>query len=164
MRQFPWIFVLALAGLSLLGRAAAPDGWSLPAGGLVCLGLGLAAGAVVAWSHRARPGARALAACLAMLVGCVGLELAPQRASPIVWQAREDTRIQRRFATARTKVLALESQARSIARQSRAELEGGKGMEAIQTLVDRLARTISLLEGGDKAGEFLRRVTPLIQP
>lgn len=49
-------------------------------------------------------------------------------------------------------------------KQTRTELEGGKGMEAIQTLVDRLARTISLLEGGDKAGEFLRRVTPLIQP
>ena len=48
--------------------------------------------------------------------------------------------------------------------QTRTELEGGKGMEAIQTLVDRLARAISLLEGGDKAGEFLRRVTPLIQP
>jgi hypothetical protein len=36
-------------------------------------------------------------------------------------------------------------------------------MDAIQGLVDRLARAISLLEGGDKAGEFLRRVTPLIQ-
>lgn len=48
-------------------------------------------------------------------------------------------------------------------RQARSELESGRGMEAIQGLVDRLARAISLLEGGDKAGEFLRRVTPLIQ-
>ena len=48
-------------------------------------------------------------------------------------------------------------------RQARTEIETGKGMEAVQGLVDRLARAISLLEGGDKAGEFLRRVNPLIQ-
>jgi hypothetical protein len=48
-------------------------------------------------------------------------------------------------------------------RTARTELEAGKGMDAIQGLVDRLARAISLLEGGDKAGEFLRRVTPLLQ-
>jgi hypothetical protein len=48
-------------------------------------------------------------------------------------------------------------------RQARTEIEAGKGMDAIQGLVDRLARAISLLEGGDKAGEFLRRVNPLIQ-
>ncbi|HPC82697.1 MAG TPA: DUF4388 domain-containing protein [Thermoanaerobaculaceae bacterium] len=48
-------------------------------------------------------------------------------------------------------------------RQTRSELEAGRGLESIQGLVDRLARAISLLEGGDKAGEFLRRVTPMIQ-
>jgi len=41
-------------------------------------------------------------------------------------------------------------------------LDAGQGMQALQALVDNLARTISLLEGGDKAGEFLRRVTPLV--
>jgi hypothetical protein len=49
-------------------------------------------------------------------------------------------------------------------RTARLELESGRGMAAVQGLVDRLARAISLLEGGDKAGEFLRRVNPLIQP
>ena len=49
-------------------------------------------------------------------------------------------------------------------RVARNDLESGKGMAAVQSLVDRLARSISLLEGGDKAGEFLRKVNPLIQP
>ncbi len=48
-------------------------------------------------------------------------------------------------------------------RFARAEVEAGKGMAAVQKMVDNLARAISLLEGGDKAGEFLRRVTPLVQ-
>jgi hypothetical protein len=30
-------------------------------------------------------------------------------------------------------------------------------------MVDQLARSISLLKGGGEAGEFLRRVTPLVQ-
>ena len=47
-------------------------------------------------------------------------------------------------------------------RVARAEIEAGKGMNAVQSLVDRLARAISLLEGGDRAGEFLRKVTPLL--
>lgn len=49
-------------------------------------------------------------------------------------------------------------------RLARTEIEGGKGLVAIQGLVDRLARAISLLEGGDKAGEFLRKVDPLMPP
>ncbi len=48
-------------------------------------------------------------------------------------------------------------------RLARTEVEGGKGIAAVQKMVDNLARAISLLEGGDKAGEFLRRVTPLVQ-
>ena len=48
-------------------------------------------------------------------------------------------------------------------RIARADIETGKGPAALQSLVDRLARTISLLEGGDKAGEFLRKVGPLFQ-
>jgi hypothetical protein len=48
-------------------------------------------------------------------------------------------------------------------RIARADIEAGKGLAAVQGLVDRLARAISLLEGGDKAGEFLRKVGPLIQ-
>jgi hypothetical protein len=47
-------------------------------------------------------------------------------------------------------------------RIARGEIEAGGGMSSIQSLVDRLARAISLLEGGDRAGEFLRKVTPLI--
>ena len=47
-------------------------------------------------------------------------------------------------------------------RIARVEIEAGGGMNSVQNLVDRLARAISLLEGGDKAGEFLRKVTPLI--
>jgi hypothetical protein len=47
-------------------------------------------------------------------------------------------------------------------RVARAEIEAGTGISAVNGLVDRLARAISLLEGGDKAGEFLRRVNPLI--
>ena len=47
-------------------------------------------------------------------------------------------------------------------RVARAEIEAGGGMTSIQSLVDRLARAISLLEGGDRAGEFLRKVTPLL--
>jgi Domain of unknown function (DUF4388) len=54
--------------------------------------------------------------------------------------------------------LAVEKQYRLV----RGELEGGRGMPAVQKMVDNLARAISLLEGGDRAGEFLRRVTPLI--
>jgi len=49
-------------------------------------------------------------------------------------------------------------------RIARADIEAGKGMPAVKALVDRLARAISLLEGGDKAGEFLRKVSPLVQP
>jgi len=49
-------------------------------------------------------------------------------------------------------------------RVARADIEAGKGLPAVQALVDRLARAISLLEGGDRAGEFLRRVHPLLQP
>jgi hypothetical protein len=49
-------------------------------------------------------------------------------------------------------------------RAARADIEAGKGLPAVQSLVDRLARAISLLEGGDKAGEFLRKVHPLLQP
>jgi hypothetical protein len=49
-------------------------------------------------------------------------------------------------------------------RIARADIEAGKGVAAVQALVDRLARAISLLEGGDKAGEFLRKVHPLLQP
>ena len=48
-------------------------------------------------------------------------------------------------------------------RVARAEIEAGAGLSAIHGLVDRLARAISLLEGGDKAGEFLRRVSPLVE-
>ena len=48
-------------------------------------------------------------------------------------------------------------------RVARAEIEAGAGVAAVHSLVDRLARAISLLEGGDKAGEFLRRVNPLIE-
>jgi len=48
-------------------------------------------------------------------------------------------------------------------RVARAEIEAGNGISAVNSLVDRLARAISLLEGGDKAGEFLRRVNPLIE-
>jgi hypothetical protein len=48
-------------------------------------------------------------------------------------------------------------------RIARADIESGKGAAAVQGLVDRLARTITLLEGGDKAGEFLRKVGPLVQ-
>ncbi|MGE5235684.1 MAG: DUF4388 domain-containing protein [Acidobacteriota bacterium] len=48
-------------------------------------------------------------------------------------------------------------------RVTRTEIEGGNGKAAIQKMVDNLARAISLLEGGDKAGEFLRRVGPLLQ-
>ena len=47
-------------------------------------------------------------------------------------------------------------------RVARAEIEAGGGMTSVQSLVDRLARAISLLEGGDRAGEFLRKVTPLL--
>jgi len=47
-------------------------------------------------------------------------------------------------------------------RVARAEIEAGAALSAIHSLVDRLARAISLLEGGDKAGEFLRRVSPLV--
>ncbi len=123
MHRFQLIFGLALAGLGLLGRAAAPDGWALPPAGVALLGLVLAAGAVVAWTQRARPGARVLAGCLAVLAGCAVLALAPQRTNPTAWQASEDARLQRRFATARIKVQALESQARRIARAARAELD-----------------------------------------
>jgi hypothetical protein len=49
-------------------------------------------------------------------------------------------------------------------RVARADIEAGKGLPAVQALVDRLARAISLLEGGDRAGEFLRKVHPLLQP
>jgi len=49
-------------------------------------------------------------------------------------------------------------------RIARADIEAGKGLTAVQSLVDRLARAISLLEGGDRAGEFLRKVHPLLQP
>jgi len=48
-------------------------------------------------------------------------------------------------------------------RTARTEIENGKGMAAVQTMVDALARAISLLQGGGEAGEFLRRVTPLVQ-
>ena len=48
-------------------------------------------------------------------------------------------------------------------RIARADIESGKGLAAVESLVDRLARAISLLEGGDKAGQFLRKVGPLIQ-
>jgi len=48
-------------------------------------------------------------------------------------------------------------------RLARTEIEGGKGLVAIQSMVDQLARAISLLKGGGEAGEFLRRVTPLVQ-
>jgi hypothetical protein len=47
-------------------------------------------------------------------------------------------------------------------RVARAEIEAGGGVNSVQSLVDRLARAISLLEGGDRAGEFLRKVTPLL--
>ncbi len=47
-------------------------------------------------------------------------------------------------------------------RIARAEIEAGGAMNSVSSLVDRLARAISLLEGGDKAGEFLRKVTPLL--
>jgi hypothetical protein len=49
-------------------------------------------------------------------------------------------------------------------RIARVDIEAGKGVAAVQALVDRLARAISLLEGDDKAGEFLRKVHPLLQP
>ncbi len=48
-------------------------------------------------------------------------------------------------------------------RLARTEVERGKGMEAVQVMVDNLARAISLIQGGAEAGEFLRRVTPLFQ-
>jgi len=48
-------------------------------------------------------------------------------------------------------------------RIARTEIENGKGMAAVQSMVDSLARAISLLKGGGEAGEFLRRVTPLVQ-
>lgn len=47
-------------------------------------------------------------------------------------------------------------------RMARTEIEQGKGMAAIQNMIDHLARVISLLKGGEEAGEFLRRVTPLV--
>ena len=47
-------------------------------------------------------------------------------------------------------------------RLARTEIEKGKGMDAVQMMVDGLARAISLLQGGQEAGEFLRRVTPLL--
>ncbi len=47
-------------------------------------------------------------------------------------------------------------------RLARTEIEQGKGMAAVQSMVDHLARVISLLKGGEEAGEFLRRVTPLV--
>ena len=55
--------------------------------------------------------------------------------------------------------LAVEKQYRT----ARTELEAGKGMLAVQGMVDNLARAISLLEGGDKAVDFLRKVTPLVK-
>lgn len=48
-------------------------------------------------------------------------------------------------------------------RVARSEIEAGNGMTAVHKMVDNLARAISLIEGGDKAGEFLRKVTPLVQ-
>lgn len=48
-------------------------------------------------------------------------------------------------------------------RIARTEIENGKGMAAVQSMVDAIARAISLLKGGGEAGEFLRRVTPLVQ-
>jgi hypothetical protein len=48
-------------------------------------------------------------------------------------------------------------------RIARTDIETGKGAAAVKALVDRLAHAISLLEGGDKAGEFLRKVGPLVQ-
>jgi hypothetical protein len=48
-------------------------------------------------------------------------------------------------------------------RLARTEIERGKGMAAVQSMVDQLAKAISLLKGGEEAGEFLRRVTPLVQ-
>jgi hypothetical protein len=48
-------------------------------------------------------------------------------------------------------------------RIARTEIEAGRGMVAVQTMVDQLARAISLLKGGGEAGEFLRRVNVLIQ-
>ncbi len=47
-------------------------------------------------------------------------------------------------------------------RIARAEIEAGAGLSSVQSLVDRLSRAISLLEGGERAGEFLRKVTPLL--
>ncbi len=48
-------------------------------------------------------------------------------------------------------------------RLARTDIEAGKGMVAVQFMVDQLARVISLLKGGGEAGEFLRRVNPLVQ-
>src|SRR3972149_3107781 len=47
-------------------------------------------------------------------------------------------------------------------RVARADIEAGKGLPAVQALVDRLARAISLLEGGDRGGEVLRKGHPLL--
>ena len=47
-------------------------------------------------------------------------------------------------------------------RIARSEIEAGAGVNSVSSLVDRLARAISLLEGGDRAGEFLRKVAPLL--
>jgi hypothetical protein len=56
--------------------------------------------------------------------------------------------------------------AKSVEKQyriARTDIEAGKGMLAVQSMVDQLARTISLLKGGGEAGEFLRRINPLVQ-
>ena len=77
MRATALIAALALAGVMLLGREAAPDDWAMPAALRAALALVLAGGAV--WlSLRARQaGARAMMVCLAALAAAAGLELAP---------------------------------------------------------------------------------------
>ncbi|MGQ9494743.1 MAG: DUF4388 domain-containing protein [Thermoanaerobaculaceae bacterium] len=48
-------------------------------------------------------------------------------------------------------------------RLARTEIERGNGMAAVQGMVDKLARAISLLKGNEEADEFLRRVRPLVE-
>src|SRR5262245_20920160 len=115
MSAFVLILAVAVMGLALLGREAAPDAWALPLAARI--GLAVVLAALGAWSaaRRRDSGARAASACLAILSLCAVVGALRVRTSPESWHADEDLRLRQRFETVRTQLAQLETRARDIA-------------------------------------------------
>ena len=138
------ISVAVLAGIGVLLREAAPDGWMLPlAGRLLLLGL-LVVAAIATGLGRGTRGVRAwVRLCLLALGVATTFRLIDRPLDPEEWRRREDARFLRRFELTQKALAEIDTFARGLAHEARTLLSDSV---SAPVPADRRARLFESLE------------------